>query len=624
VFNLRKHSFTEDGSRLPGSVHDIVKDELEADRQQLDTNKTPVSEETSGDVMQGLTEDQKNVVMQYNEQSLFRALNPLLTQYNQRLQAAGIPPSDMLTQIKGLPEYQRMTALPQEELAKQMNSAFKGEGGVPNRMLSDYEAFLQNIKKMLDTDYAIRQRVKTKNAPGAAPFAPSRGAAFNLQEYKVSQFQAAPRGELDERFPVGSVGEFIEKFLRDLMAWSGEQGERDAISNSALEAIRGTVGQGFEEEANSALKEIQRMEHTEVERAAQILAHIYQEWLSPMVKRESEKQVMSEKIDGIVKYNLSDHVLNNKEAQSDCCNGCTTKTASAYQSQEYALFGPEEKRVCPKLKGRFANGGDVVSEYICRHHCNMGLVFDDGLTACGEAIWRAHVMDKFSREYVDADGNIQGGYLNKRFEINRNVPEENKIRLKPGETRKPRPVELFGNLEARMQAMREKEGKERGYRPETDTSKPFNWTKDVDQNNVETKQSERDRREEASGHQLVQYTNKDEQENNPKLPKKGFNLAKSRHADTKTAYNLATTLFHAMQSEGKVDLTNPPEILKQFNPDELEMVGHQLVERQMAQWAQGNTLVPFKQRSIDWPPRQGFNLKKHKTAAEGAEPKKKS
>ncbi len=103
------------------------------------------------------------------------------------------------------------------------------------------------------------------------------------------------------------------------------------------------------------------------------------------------------------------------------------------------------------------------------------------------------------------------------------------MRLKPGEVRKPRPASQ-GNLESRMQDMRNKEGQKRGYRPDTDTTKPFQWATDVDQNNVNQTQAERDRREENSGHQIVQYTNKDQQENNPKV---AFNLKhhkKSAHA----------------------------------------------------------------------------------------------
>jgi hypothetical protein len=198
------------------------------------------------------------------------------------------------------------------------------------------------------------------------------------------------------------------------------------------------------------------------------------------------------------------------------------KTAAASRDgAAYLLYGPSEKRICPKLAAK--NIGNVVSEYICRYHCLDGIVIDDNKTICGEALWRANVMDKQTREYVDRDGNITGGYIEKRFEVDHTtVPEENKMRLKPGEIRKPRPA-AWGNLESRLQDMRSKEGKKRGYRPETDTSKPFNWAKDVDQNNVEQTQAERNRRETAAGHELVEVKNRDEAENSPEI-KRAFNL----------------------------------------------------------------------------------------------------
>ncbi len=301
-------------------------------------------------------------------------------------------------------------------------------------------------------------------------------------------------------------------------------------ANEILGAVRGDVQ---EEEVNSAIETMWDLDpRIDEGKAVCILGRIWDILPASMKGQEVQETIMSEtNPKGIIKFNLSDHVLNNKTAS------CTmTKTAADQFGQHYVLYGPSEKRICPKLRGKGGGqtgSGDVVSEYICRHHCLDGIVIDDNKTICGEALWRAHSMDKYSREYVNADGDIVGGYLNKRFEINRNVPEENKMRLKPGEIRKPRPASQ-GNLEARMQDMRNKEGDKRGYRPDTNTGQPFNWSKDVDQNNMQVGQKERDRRETASGHQLVQYTNKNKQENNPKIAS-GFNLKNFKTSDTKEA-----------------------------------------------------------------------------------------
>ncbi len=79
-------------------------------------------------------------------------------------------------------------------------------------------------------------------------------------------------------------------------------------------------------------------------------------------------------------------------------------------------------------------------------------------------------MDKYSRPYKDADGNWVGGYIQKRFEVDKNIPENTNLQLKPGQLRRP-VVPEHGTMESRLQAARSK-GDIAGA---VDTSKPFNW-----------------------------------------------------------------------------------------------------------------------------------------------------
>ncbi len=381
-------------------------------------------------------------------------------------------------------------------------------------------------QRVLDEQNQMRLRVlETKRLQDSA--APAQNIAFNLKKQKTAQFPA------ESRFPVENVGEFIAKFLDNLLGFNpqpqGPEEERAyQLAKQAFEEIQGVVSPGFENEVDSALESIIQLDPVEGrDRAQESLMKIYNIMLPESVKGQSQMQpaapqpqqmlmepVMSDiQPEGIVKFNLSDQVLNNNKYAND---PKVVKTAADQFGQEYLLYGPTEKRVCPKLRGKNLSVGDIVSEHTCRHHCLAGIVIDDNKTICGEALWRAHGMDKFSREYVNAEGEIVGGYLNKRFEINRNVDPENNMRLKPGETRKPRPASQ-GSLEQRMQAMRAAEGKERNYRPDVNTGDAFKWCSDVDQNNVEVPQAERDKREEASGHKTVQYENKLDFANNPKI-----------------------------------------------------------------------------------------------------------
>lgn len=367
-------------------------------------------------------------------------------------------------------------------------------------------------------------------------------AAFNLKQYKSAQIST--QTDVDDFVQPPSQEEvecskWVNERIDKILAFRADEGIGIQSYEEVKRDVLNRVSPNEEEEANSVLQRIRQMDPVlERDQAIDELRHFYKNYISPNARNGANN--MAEPINETPinpgnpvaaatekkpwSLDLSGQVTNNME-----------KTAACQFGQEYVLYGPSEKRICPKLRGKQSNGGDVVSEYICRHHCLDGVVIDDNKTICGEALWRANVMDKYSREYVNQDGDIVGGYLNKRFEINRNVPEENKMRLKPGELRKPRPAE-WGNLESRMQAMRQKEAAERGYRPDSNTGDPFVWDKDVDQNNVEQTQAERDRREEASGHELVQYskrstdTNKDQQENKPKL---AFNLKMHKEAGTK-------------------------------------------------------------------------------------------
>lgn len=388
---------------------------------------------------------------------------------------------------------------------------------VPMLATSNIGATRKNIFNQLDT-YVTNLKQYQQN-PRRQMGLGQRTVAFNLRKYKIAQ-----------QIPLFTPDEFIATYLDRLMGWSREKNARTADAvNAANEIIGFTDNETLGGNLRDALDAILQLEPEQRDEGANRLRIIFDQMLPPSMKKQAGRNTMD--VPGIVKYNLSDHILDSKVAGM-------TKTAAAHQSQEYTLYGPTEKRICPKLRGKgggYQGSGDVVSEYICRHHCLDGIVIDDNKTVCGEALWRANVMDKFSRDYVDEDGRPVGGYIEKRFEVNHNVPEENRMRLRPGETRRDRPVEQFGNLEARMQAMRKAEGKDRGYRPETDTGDTFNWTKDVDQNNVEVSQSERDRREKSMGHKLVQYTNKNKQENNPEAPpKKAFNLKQYKTAQSFT------------------------------------------------------------------------------------------
>lgn len=112
-------------------------------------------------------------------------------------------------------------------------------------------------------------------------------------------------------------------------------------------------------------------------------------------------------------------------------------------------------RICPKLP--FSVGKRLISTYNCRHYCLDSMVFDDDpeRVYCAEAMWRRHVMDKFSREFKDKDGKWVGGYINERFQVSQD-DGGNQMELAHGErTRKPRPHQY--STERRLEEARGEE-----------------------------------------------------------------------------------------------------------------------------------------------------------------------
>jgi hypothetical protein len=89
---------------------------------------------------------------------------------------------------------------------------------------------------------------------------------------------------------------------------------------------------------------------------------------------------------------------------------------------EAALYQSMPLRVCPKLPAQSninPASKRVISTIHCREHCLDSFTFDDDplRVYCAEALWRRHVMDKFSREWRNDDGKLVGGYINERFQV---------------------------------------------------------------------------------------------------------------------------------------------------------------------------------------------------------------
>lgn len=127
-----------------------------------------------------------------------------------------------------------------------------------------------------------------------------------------------------------------------------------------------------------------------------------------------------------------------------------TKTAQHKGFENVMMFGPDQMKVDTFLRQPVSNLA------LLERNKGFGLVVDDVWDIDYEAIWRSTIMDKYSRPYRDKDGNWVGGYIQKRFEVDKNIPITNNMQLKPGQRMKPILPE-YGSTEARLEKARENE-----------------------------------------------------------------------------------------------------------------------------------------------------------------------
>lgn len=146
------------------------------------------------------------------------------------------------------------------------------------------------------------------------------------------------------------------------------------------------------------------------------------------------------------------------------------KTAQHKTQENVIMYGPGQMKFDPFYRHNVSDWS------IIERNKGFGLTFDGIEDIDYEAIWRGSIMDKYSRPYRDKEGNWVGGYINKRFEVDHNIPITNNYQLKPGELRKPILPE-YGNTESRLQAARAAGEIDGG--PDINKSKPFNWQKEA-------------------------------------------------------------------------------------------------------------------------------------------------
>jgi hypothetical protein len=338
----------------------------------------------------------------------------------------------------------------------------------------------KQINNTVDTEQqATNQQVITNLTSNIEGEAMSKNKkeikAFNL---KQAQFEApaVPFGS-DSFNDAPELGEENFNSIQEINQENGldRKAFTDFLSGLASEDVNGLFqfvkthsSSGSEEVVDKLTEQFNMIFENpmHVDESDQIAGQIY-DLLDDEIKTIPSNAAMGipttiSEINDIIKKLAEEHV--NKKTKISSFN--LKKTAQHKTVENVILHGPHNMKFDPFLR-------QPVSDWsILERNKGFGLTFDDVWDVDYEAIWRGSVMDKYSRPYRDKEGNWVGGYINKRFEVDRNIPETNNLQLKPGQLRRPTPPE-YGLIESRLQAARANGDIEGG--PDVNRSKPFNW-----------------------------------------------------------------------------------------------------------------------------------------------------
>jgi len=349
------------------------------------------------------------------------------------------------------------------------------ETGQLDNAVENYET---NAKK----EYKIRQDLtnqQNKVQPEGGVVADVGGAAgAAYSKAKVYNFKKAQMAQSTLSNPVPNTGTASALKFRtasDLNNWLNQH-TRQQAEHSLMEMVpddqKETITSALEEYYESNLLEEEKLEIAV--KLWPIIPDIAKEDVPGVEEGTMElPYVKAEQILDFVK-NIDQDIQ--KKAQADAKINKVGKT-SVYNLKKTAqhkgmenviMYGPGQMRIDPFLR-------QPVSDWnIMERNKGFGLVLDDVWNIDWESVWRGNIMDKYSRPYRDTKtGEWVGGYIQKRFEVDKWIPEENNMQLLPGQKRKPYMPEMR-STEARLEAMRAKEADKRGYAPAS-SGAPYDW-----------------------------------------------------------------------------------------------------------------------------------------------------
>ena len=195
------------------------------------------------------------------------------------------------------------------------------------------------------------------------------------------------------------------------------------------------------------------------QQAVDLAAQAFQAYssASPTVMKVDAQQRVASSIDAIVMASDEEIALLAEKAASsyrDMIKSASSvrkfnlsKTASHGDMKNVMLFGPGQVKPSPIIKDIESNISAV------ERNKSNGFFVGDVYDIDFESLWRGNVMDKYYRAFDGKHGLSGGGYIDDRFEVNRNIPVGNDLRVPQDGS--PRPfIPEFSGTEARLEASR--------------------------------------------------------------------------------------------------------------------------------------------------------------------------
>ncbi len=324
--------------------------------------------------------------------------------------------------------------------------------------IKNFSTKLINVKKGKGKNKMIKpfnlKKAQYENPEGQPAAMPGFGDSLNdTPELGEEQFEWQQDNDVSRKFKDG----------KDVQLWL----EGEPSIGNAIQLIVQNDDSGSADLVKEMIEQFYDMlgEPSTEPRDKEVVAGQIFDYLPASLKEEtgviSQKRVFEE-VNSIIKKLAEKIVKKNKKKPFNLI-----KTAQHKTLNNVIVWGPQETRQVDPFSRQ-----PISDWHIIERNKGFGLVVDDVWDIDYEAIWRGNIMDKFSRPYKNKDGQWVGGYLNKRFEIDYNVPETNDYQLKPGQLRRPI-LPQYGIIESRMQEARSK-GEVVGG-PVVSREKPFNW-----------------------------------------------------------------------------------------------------------------------------------------------------